>query len=274
LVPSARDPWPDGAIPARAARPDDGAEQVITSARPTRPPLGAVFIGAVVGSFLLIGGVFLAWIAFATPVLAGLSPTGGRTSAGQLAIGAAVWGVALVAPPSFAIVGALRLGRVARAVSAKAPMRATTRLRAQIGDEYTAANDVRLPDGRVIRNLILGPFGFAILSELPPARAMRRAGGSWEIHGPKGRWTYLENPLERATRDAERVRRWVASTERDFVVKVFAAVITDDRTITRTPTCAAISMAEVPAWLASLPQARALTLDRRAELIDELREIL
>jgi hypothetical protein len=248
--------------------------QLITSGRSARPPLGAIFIGAVVGSILLVGGLFLAWIAFATPVLTGLSATSGRTSAGQMALGAAVWGVALVAPPSFAIVGALRLGRVARAVSVKPRARAMTRLSRQISDDYTVANDVRLPDGRVVRNLVLGPFGFAVLNELPPARAMRHSGGSWEIYAPNGRWTYLENPLERATRDAERVRRWIGSTERDFVVKVFAAVITDDPTISRTPTCAAVTMADVPAWLASLPQARALTADRRADLADEVRAIL
>jgi hypothetical protein len=253
---------------------DDAAVQVITSNRSARPPLGAIFIGAVVGSILLMGGLFLAWVAFATPVLTGLSPTGGRRSAGQLAMGAMVWGIALVAPPSFAIVGALRLGRVARAVAAKPRKRAMTHLSGQISDDYTVANDVRLPDGRVVRNLVLGPFGFAILNELPPARALRHAGGAWEIHAPNGRWTYLENPLERASRDAERVRRWIGSTERDFVVKVFAAVITDDPTITRTASCAAISMADVPAWLASLPHARALTVDRRADLADQVRAIL
>lgn len=248
--------------------------QVLTSGRSGRPPLGAVLVGTVVGAVLLAGGLFLGWFVFATPVLSGLSPTGGRTSAAQLAIGAAIWGFALVAPASFAIVGALRLGRVARAVVAKPRPRATARLASLIGDEHTCANDVHLPDGRIVRNLIIGPFGLAVLSELPPAGAMRHQGMTWEVRAPNGRWTHFENPLERTARDAERVRRWVASAERDFVVKVYAAVITDDATISRTTACAVVSADQIPAWLGSLPPARAMSEDRREDLIEEIRALL
>ena len=37
-------------------------------------------------------------------------------------------------------------------------------------------------------------------------------------------------PLDRASRDAERVRGWLASDDRDFVVRVYAAIVTDDKT--------------------------------------------
>lgn len=226
------------------------------------------------GAVLLVGGLFLGWLVFATPMLSGLAPTGARTSTSQLAVGAAVWGFGLVAPASFAIVGAMRLGLVARAVSAKPKPRATTRLVSAIDDAHTCATDVRLPDGRVVRNLILGPFGLAVITELPPARAMRHQGMSWEVRAPNGRWTHFENPLERTARDAERVRRWVASAERDFVVKVYAAVVTDDRTITRTAACAVVGADEIPAWLTSLPPARAMTEERREGLIEEIRALL
>ena len=247
--------------------------QVISSSRTGRPPLGAVFVGLAVGGFLLFGGLFLAWIAFATPVLTGLTPSTTRPGAAQLAIGGVVWAVTLVAPPSFAIIGAIRIGRVARAVSARPQLRAVARFADAIGDECTAATDVRLPDGRVVRDLVLGPFGLAVINELPPARATRHTGISWETRRPDGRWVYLENPLERTARDSERVRRWVAATERDFVVKVYAAVVTNDPTVTRTATCAVVTPDQVPAWLASLPPARALTPDRRAELVEDVRAI-
>jgi hypothetical protein len=103
---------------------------------------------------------------------------------------------------------------------------------------------------------------------------MRHQGGSWEVRAPNGRWTHFENPLERTARDAERVRRWVASAERDFVVKVYAAVITDDPTVARTAGCAVVSPNEIPAWLASLPPARAMSEDRRADLVEEIRGLL
>lgn len=231
-----------------------------------RPPLGAVVVGTAVGSFLLVGGLVLGWIAFATPVLSGLTPAVTRPSPAQVALGGLIWGVTLVAPPSFAIVGLLRLGHVFRALSAKPRARAIGRVAESLGDDYTAARDLRLPDGRVLRDLILGPFGMAVITELPPARATRHSGVSWEVRGHDGRWHHAENPLERTARDGERVRRWIASTERDFVVKVFAAVVTTDPTVTRTPTCAVLTTEQIPAWLASLPPTRALTPDRRAEL--------
>lgn len=254
---------------------DDVLVQVIASSRAARPPLGAVFVSTAVGSVLLLGGLFLAWVAFATPVITGLTATPNpRPGVAQLAFGGAIWAITLVAPPSFAIVGALRLGRVARALAAKPADRAVSRAARMIGDDCTAASNVRLPDGRIVRDLVLGPFGFAVINELPPQRATRHTGDSWEIHRPDGRWTHLENPLERTSRDGERIRRWVASTERDFLVKVYSAVVTTDPTVERSPTCAVLTPEQIPAWLASLPAARALTLDRRAELIEELQALI
>ena len=259
-------------MPARAR--DDAVVQVITSPRAARPPLGAVVVGLAVGGFLLAGGLFLAWVAFATPVLTGLTPATARPGPAQLALGGAIWGFTLVAPPSFAIVGALRIGRVARAVTAKPIARAMTRVAKAIGDEYTAAADVRLPDGRVIRDLVLGPFGMAVINELPHPRATRHTGVTWEIRQSDGRWVHFENPLERTERDGERMRRWVASADRDYVVKVYAAVVTGDTTVSRTPACAVVTAEQIPAWLASLPTARALTADRQTELIGQIQAIV
>jgi len=269
-----RTAWPDVVIPLRSRARDDGEVQLIRSPHAARPPLGAVLVGLVVGGFLLAGGLFLAWVAFATPVLTGLTSTSPRPNPAQLALGAAIWGFTLVAPASFAIVGALRLGRVARAVTAKPTDRAMTRVASAVGNEYTAASDVRLPDGRVIRDLVLGPFGLAVIHELPHPRATRHSGLSWEVRRGDGRWVHFENPLDRAARDAERVRRWAAATDRDYVVKVFAAVVTSDPTVVRTAICAVVTPAQIPAWLASLPAARALTSDRRAELIGQIQAIV
>jgi hypothetical protein len=240
-------------LPARAR--DDGDVQVITSSRAARPPIGAIVIGLAVGSILLVGGLFLAWVALATPVLTGLTPATTRPGPAQMVMGGAIWGITLVAPPSFAIVGALRIGRVARAVTVKPQSRAMTRAARAIGDEFASATNVRLPDGRVVRDLVLGPFGLAVINELPPARVTRHHG------------------VDRTARDGERIRRWFASIERDFVVKVYAAAVTSDPTVTRTPQCAVVTAEQIPAWLASLPPARALTADRQAELIAQIRSL-
>jgi hypothetical protein len=270
---TATGPWSDVAIPSTAAAREDDGVQVIASSRAVRPPLGAVVIGALVGGGLLIGGLFLAWVAFATPVFTGLTPRGVRLTPSEIATGGFIWAFTLVAPPSFAIVGVFRLGRVARAVTAKPPARAIDRVATALGDEYVVATDVRLPEGRIVRNLVLGPYGLAVLNELPPPRATRHTGTSWEIHRPDGRWAPWENPLERAARDGERVRRWFASTERDYVVKVYSAVVSTEA-LPRTPTCAVVTAEQIPAWLASLPPARAITADRTLDLVEEIRALV
>jgi hypothetical protein len=263
-----------GSFPLTDRAREDGVVQTIMSARAAKPPIGAIIVGLGVGCFLVLGGLFLAWIAFATPVLSGLTPTTGRPGPAQMALGGVIWSITLVAPPSFAIVGALRIGRVARAVSAKPVNRAMSRVANSVGDEYIAAVDVKLPDGRVVRDLVLGPFGLAVINELPPARVTRHTGMIWEIRRSDGRWVHYENPLERTARDGERVRRWVGSIERDYLVKVYAAVVTPDPTVVRTPGCAVVTSEQIPAWLASLPAARSMTADRQAELIEQIRTIV
>jgi hypothetical protein len=223
---------------------------------------------------LVAGGLFLAWLALATPVVGTLTPEAVRPSLVQMATGGAIWAIALVAPPSFAIVGTVRLARVVRAVTARPTPRAVAKLAATLGDDYVAAQDVRLPDGRVLRNLVVGPFGIAVLTELPPPNATRHNGTSWEIRRRDGRWIPYENPIERTGRDGERVRRWFAALERDYIVKVYSAAVTTDVDVARTPACAVIAPDQIPAWLASLPPSRALTVDRRMDVVNLVRGLL
>jgi hypothetical protein len=247
--------------------------QMISPTVSTRPALGPLVLGTFVGLVLLAGGIGLAWLAIATPVVRGLTPTAIRPALDQMAVGAIVWGASLVAPPSFAIVGLFRLSRVASTVFRRPNRGAIDRIAASLGDDIAVAPLVRLPEGRVVRNLVAGSYGLAILAELPPAGAARRQGTAWEVRRADGRWLPLENPLEHAARDAERIRSWIAAEERDFVVKVYAAVVTSDSTLSRTPSCAVISTEQIPAWLASLPPQRSLGETRRAELIDLIRSV-
>jgi len=247
--------------------------QVIQPSHLMRPARGPLVLGAVVGTVLLVGGIGLAWVTFATPLVRGLTPSVVRPAPDQMAIGALVWAVSLVAPPCFAIVGALRLGRVAAVVLHKPRAGAVAKSMASLPNDYVIAPSVTLPEGRRIRNLVLGPFGLALLSEPPPSRFTRRHGSAWEVRRADGRWVPLENPFERASRDAERVRRWIAAEEQDFVVKVHAALVTSDPSHSRTPTCAVIVPEQIAAWLASLPPQRSLHDSRREDVAERLRAI-
>ena len=248
--------------------------QLIAASRRVRPPVGAVVVSSLAGIALLAGGLFLGYLAFATPMVTVLTPNVIRPTLPQMALGGLIWSIALVAPPSFAFVGAWRLSRTMRALTARPGKRLLTDAASQLGDEYVAINDVILPEGRVIHDLVLGPFGIAVFGDVPPPRYVRRTGSAWEIRGHNGRWMQMENPLEHTSRDAERVRRWFAGTERDFVLKVFAALVTNDPTISRTPNCAVVTQEQISAWLTSLPPARALTADRREEVVERISALI
>jgi hypothetical protein len=89
----------------------------------------------------------------------------------------------------------------------------------------------------------------------------------WEARTTDG-WRPTDDPFEGATRDADRVRRWFAMADLDFVVRVYAVLLVTDSGIERSPTCASITAGQLPAWLASLPRQRTLTTGRRALLLD------
>ena len=246
--------------------------QVISPAgsRP-RPSLGPLLGGVVVGTLLVVGGVVLAVLAFATPIVGSVLPSG-RPSAGEMATGVVVWALALVAPAAFLLAGASRLMRILAVVRGRMPRRSTTlaALR-QLPAEVTVAHGLTLPDGRPVSELVLGPFGAAVVRELPPAAVTRIRDGRWEARGQRG-WISLENPLERASRDAERVRRWLAHDDADFVVKVYAAVVGQHPTVARTATCAVLTPDQLAAWITALPAQRSITDGRREQMLDIVRE--
>ena len=99
-------------------------------------------------------------------------------------------------------------------------------------------------------------------------------GRSWEIRGQDGRWDHMENPVERVARDAERFKRWFAGIERDYVLKVFAALCDERPTIEPKPACAVVTGRADPAWLTSLPPSRHLNADRRDEIVERIAELL
>jgi hypothetical protein len=249
--------------------------QVIASShiRLGRPSRTSIALGATVGAILLVGGLAVAWLTFGTPFISRFTPVG-RPGTTEIVAGVLAWTFALVAPSAFILAGIARLATLVDTVVGSRP-RATPALRAakSLPDDYVVVSRFRLADGRIIPDLVLGPFGAAILEELPPSGATRRHGSAWEVRGPEGRWLPLENPLDKAARDAERVRRWLAQDEQDFVVKVHAAVVAPAGAVERTDTCAVITQAQVPAWLRALPAQRSLTPGRRERLVELIRSV-
>lgn len=262
--------WSYAARPARARLRSMHLIQPSHARRPARWPIVRSLI---VGIVLLGGGLGLAWVSIATPLVRGLTPVVLRPAPEQLVLGGLVWAVSLVAPACFAFVGIVRLYLLVGAVVTRPHLGVVKRSAIRLGDEYVVAAAIRLPEGRRIRNVIVGPFGIAHLHEPPPLAVTRRKGNAWEAQAVDGRWVPLENPLDRAVRDAEQIRRWMAADDRDFVVKVYPAVVTADKTVVRSPGCAVISEREIGAWLASLPPQRSLNSNRRADLVETIRSV-
>ena len=247
--------------------------QFIQPSHALRPARGPMLMGTVVGGVLLAGGIVLGWLAFATPFVRVLTPSVIRPSIEEMVIGGVIWGLSLVAPPCFAIVGFIRLSQVAGTLIRRPDTGAIAKSASSLPDDFVVAPSVELPDGRRIRNVMIGPFGLAVIGEAPPAAVTRRHGSSWEVRRADGRWVPLEHPVERTSRDAERLRRWIGAEERDFLVKVYAAFVTTDPTVTRTPACAVIGPNEVAAWLSGLPPQRSLYDSRREDLVDRIRTL-
>jgi hypothetical protein len=221
--------------------------------------------GVVVSLLLIVTGGSLAWLLLATPIVTGFIPYG-RPNALQIAAGILVWGFAIVVPAVFVIMGVARLASVMEWAAASRPRKLSPALARALGPDHMAATDLLLPDGRRVHELVLGPFGVVVLGDVPPRHVTRHNGGFWEIRGDRGRWIPIEDPVQRASRDAERVRSWLAADDRDFLVRVHAAVVTTDPTMARSASCAVVAPAELGGWLESLPTQRGLTPHRRERL--------
>jgi hypothetical protein len=221
---------------------------------------------------LLLTGVLVGWLCLATPLVSGAQPQG-RPTGMEVATGVFAWAFAIVVPAGLLLIGLARAVGTVEAWGALRPRTMTPRLAGALGPDHMAITDLVLPGGRRIHELVLGPFGLAILSEVPPPSMSRHQDGRWELRADRGRWIPIESPTDRAARDAERVRGWLTSDDRDFLVRVYAAVVTDDPRVQRTPQCAVVTSRDLASWLAGLSPQRGLTSARRERLAQMLQSV-
>lgn len=252
--------------------------QVITSTRPVagRPSRLSVVTSFALGTMCVTGAATIVYAVFGLGLLERFMPTG-HASTFQLVSGALAWAFALTAPAGFGLVGIARLTTAFERARARRPrITPAVRLARAISDDHIVATNLRLPDGsRVIPELVVGPFGAAVIEELPPAGAvMSRGVRSWEVRAGSGRVRTIENPLERASRDAERVRAWLSSDESDHVIKVYAAIVGTDDRVDRSQSCAVITPDQVAGWLSALPPQATLDEGRRERIVRTLRAAL
>jgi hypothetical protein len=232
----------------------------------------AIVRAVVVGVLLLVASGALLWLCVATPIVTGFIPHG-RPSALESAGVIVVWGFAIVIPAVFGLLGVARLAAVAETLAATRPRRVTPALAKALGPDHLAATNLRLPDGRRVHELVIGPFGIVVLGHVPSRQATRHVGTRWEIRDDRGRWLPIEDPVQRASRDAERVRSWLAADDRDFLVRVHAAIVTADPNIERSASCAVVAPEALAGWLESLPLQRGFTPHRQERIVEMVRTL-
>ena len=196
------------------------------------------------GILLLVAGAVLAWLSLGTSLVTGSSRRPARAPSRSPA-GIVVWGFAIVVPAVFLIMGVARMAAVIEALTAMRPRKVTPQLASALGPDHIAATDSCCPAAAASTSSSLGPFGIVVLGAVPPPSFSRHVGSRWEVRDKRGRWIPIEEPVERASRDAERMRGWLATQDRDFLVRVYAAIVTEDERVERSATCAVVTPAEL-----------------------------
>lgn len=228
------------------------------------------------GTILLAAATSLAYAVFGAGLLDVLMPRG-LTGGSQVGLGILAWTFALTGPAAFGVAGMARVAFVLdRALKRRVPPTPAAGARHALADDHAVAVRVRIPDGsRAIPEIVIGPFGAAVIDELPPAWAvLSRGARTWEVRMAGGRTQTIDQPLDRASRDADRVRRWLGDDDADHVVKVYAAVVGNDAAVPRTSSCASITTEQVAAWLTSLPVQRSFDEARRERAIRMIRAVV
>jgi hypothetical protein len=263
---------------ASRASAHDARMQVIASnrTRAGRPSRIALYTALLVGVSLVAASAFLLYLVFGANFIDRFMPRS-HPSTWELVSGALAWTFALTAPAGFGLIGIARLATAYDRWSARKPrVTPAVRLRRAIGDDHVVAMGVRLPDGsRVIPELVIGPFGAAIIEELPPAGAVLSRGvRSWEVRVGSGQIRTIDNPLVLAAHDADRVRGWLSPDDGDRVTKVYAAVVGNDPRVERTAAVALVNPNQVAEWLQSLPPQKSFDSARRDSVVKQVRSAL
>jgi hypothetical protein len=246
--------------------------QVISAPTSSRADRVAMARSVLVAELLLAAGIALGWLCLGTPLVSAYTPSG-WVSPSDILVGVLVWGFAIVVPASFLLLGVARVGSIVDDLFGGRRRALAPHIAAALGADHLAVTDLVLPGGRRVSELVLGPFGIVVFGAVPPPSISRFVGSRWEVKDSKGRWIAIEGPVDRAARSAERVRGWLSADDRDFVVRVYAAVVTDDPRVQRSPNCAVVAPADLTSWIAGLPFQRGLTPERRERLASLLRDV-
>ena len=111
-----------------------------------------------------------------------------------------------------------------------------------------------LPDGRAVPQVAVGRFGAAVVRQAPGYSAIRSFGDKGEVD-VYGEWMPLELPMRKVRLDSGADGARLSSGDREFVVNVYAAVVTAPHEVDRAPWASILAPEQILPYLAALPSA-------------------
>lgn len=203
----------------------------------------------VLGAGWLSIAATLAYVALATPIVSGLVLSGRIASSGSAVFALAVAMIATI-PLSLATAGMARLVDAFR-IALEPRSSVLRRVAGGLGYDAPFA-PLAIPDGCVVPQVAVGRFGAVVCRQAPGGGPVGRFGNRWEVD-VEGEWVPLEIPsrLTGLASAANGTRPdW---DDRDFVVNVYAAVVTAPHQVDRTPWASVLRPDQILPYLADLP---------------------
>lgn len=219
---------------------------------------GSVLGETLVGTSLVLLGLWFVYLAVFRDLADSLTSV--RASDGGLALIFLAWLAAIAAPMVLVLLGTDRLARMIATLRRSSWSHSRNDPYRDLPASVVRVGRMALDDGRAAPSILIGGFGLVVVQEsqaLDPLYDVTRNGG---------RLASWDDPREHAGREAERVRRWIAQHDNDFVVRVYAVLVTPELQLPRTTSCSVVTADGLAGWLDALPRQRSFSTDRQARL--------
>ncbi len=219
---------------------------------------GSVLGETLVGTSLVLLGMWFVYLALFRDLADSLTSV--RATDGGLALIFLAWLAAIAAPMVLVLLGTDRLARMVATIRRSGWSRSRSDPYRDLPAGVVRVGRMALDDGRAAPSVLIGAFGLVVVQE------SQIVDGLIDATHNGGRLATWDDPRETASRETERVRRWIAQHDNDFVVRVYAVLVTPEPHLPRTTSCSVVTADGLAGWLDALPRQRSFSADRQARL--------
>lgn len=212
----------------------------------------------VIGASLIVVGLWFVYLALFRDLAQDLTAVRAADRSTLMVLTA--WLAALSAPLVLVLLGTDRLARLLASVRQAGWRRSRSDPFRHLPAGAVRVGRMALDDGRSAPSMLVGPFGVVVVQETQDVQILIDATRTGS------RLASWDDPREAAGREADRVRRWIGQHDHDFVVRVYAVLVTPEPVLARTTTCSVVAASDLGAWVDALPRQRSFSPDRQARL--------